>query len=99
MVARALDRVDANLPQRLARAELDTLERLVLEFAQELPLAGYRVVEPPQGPSAQAITGWGFRVQRVFVGRVERGTAPWFETPTPTGSTLRLETSATLGLS
>jgi hypothetical protein len=98
MVARALDRVDANRPRRPARAELDTLERLVLEFAQELPLAGYRVVEPPQGPSAQAITGWGFRVQRVFVGRVERGTAPWFETPTPTGSTLRLETSATLGL-
>ena len=97
MLARALDRLDAMRPRRPATADLATLERLVLEFAQELPFAGYRVVEPPQGPSAQAITGWGYRLRRVFVGRLEGGVAPWFETPTPTGSQLRIETSPTWG--
>lgn len=97
VLARALDRLDASTP-RPAAGDLDTLERLVVEFADELPFEGYRVVEPPRGPSAQAISGWGFRLRRVFVGHVESGTAPWYETPTPTGSRFGLETSATFGL-
>src|SRR6267143_2456180 len=46
LVARALDRL-AGRP-RMAPADLEPLERLVLTFSDELPLAGYQVVEPPR---------------------------------------------------
>jgi len=93
LVARALDRL-AGRP-RMAPADLEPLERLVLAFSDELPLAGYQVVEPPQGFSAKTITGWGFWVKRAAVGRVESGVAPWFETQT--GSAFRFEVTGTMG--
>jgi hypothetical protein len=93
LVAGALDRLGGRPP--LASAELEPLERLVLMFSDELPLVGYQVVEPPQGFSAKAITGWGFWVKRAAVGRVESGVAPWFETQT--GSAFRFEITGTMG--
>jgi hypothetical protein len=93
LLARALDRLNANRP--VAGADLEPLERLVLAFSNELALVGYRVVDPPQGPSARAITGWGVQLQRVAVGRVESGVAPWFESQK--GNGLRFEVTGTLG--
>ncbi|OLC31692.1 MAG: hypothetical protein AUH31_02100 [Armatimonadetes bacterium 13_1_40CM_64_14] len=94
LLAWALDRLVVRPP--VAPGDLETLERLVLAFSDELPLVGYRVVEPPQGFSAQAITGWGFQFKRAAVARVESGVAPWFETQT--GSAFRFEVTATMGL-
>src|SRR5688572_12450117 len=63
MVSHALARVFTDRAL-FSAAQLRTLEHLVLEFADELALLGYRVVEPPQGPSALAVTGWGTRLTR-----------------------------------
>ncbi|HVH32251.1 MAG TPA: capsule assembly Wzi family protein [bacterium] len=93
LVAAALDRLAALPP--VAAGDLEILERLVLTFSDELPLVGYRVIEPPQGFSAKAITGWGFQFKRAAVARVESGTAPWFETST--GSGFRFEVTSTMG--
>ncbi len=108
LIAWSLDRlaVDRSIA---APAEMIRLERLVLEFSDELALLGYRVVEPPQGPSAQAITGWGVQVNRALVWRVESGVPPILDgsrIPDPgsrnwasdTGSWLRLEFTGTYGL-
>src|SRR5256712_5475901 len=108
VVAQSLDHlvVDRTV---FSRDNLITLEQLVLQFADELALLGYRVVEPPQGPSAQAVTGWGAQLARAFVWRAESGTPPssdGFRIPAPgsrrsasdAGSWFRLEGSRTAGL-
>lgn len=95
MVATALDRVPARR-DRMTREDLEVLEALVLEFADEMPLNGYAIVNPPRPPSAQALTGWGLRVDRAAAARVEAG-QPWW-IARPEGSSLRLEVRATLGL-
>lgn len=95
MVARALDRLFADRTP-FAAADLAMLEHLVLEFADELALLGYRVVDPPRGPSALAITGWGVQIGRAIVSRLASGTPPWFEPAA--GSAFRLEVSASVGL-
>jgi capsule assembly protein Wzi len=78
-------------------AQLRTLEHLVLEFADELALLGYRVVEPPQGPSALAVTGWGTRLTRALSWRVESGVPPWFELDAGRGSDLVVDTAMGFG--
>ncbi len=95
IIARSLDRIGADR-NAADQAGVNILERLVLEFSDELALLGYRVVEPPQGPSAMAITGWGVRLNRALVWRVESGAPPWFLPPQ--GSTLRFEIDGTFGL-
>src|SRR5712691_2446272 len=108
MVARSLDRLVADRAA-FSPDSLLTLEQLVLQFADELALVGYRVVQPPQGPSAQTVTGWGVRLNRALVWRVESGTPPssnGFRIPAPgsrrwasdAGSWFRLEVAGTAGL-
>src|SRR2546428_4375644 len=108
MVARSLDRLVADRAA-FSPDSLLTLEQLVLQFADELALVGYRVVQPPQGPSAQTVTGWGVRLNRALVWRVESGTPPssnGFRIPAPgsrrwasdAGGLLRLEVAGTAGL-
>ena len=108
IVAQSLDHL-ATDRAAFSRDNLITLEQLVLQFADELALLGYRVVEPPQGPSAQAVTGWGTQLARAFVWRAESGTPPssnGFRIPAPgsrrwasdAGSWFRLEVSGTAGL-
>src|SRR3989475_7705445 len=108
VVAQSLDHLVADRAA-FSRDNLITLEQLVLQFADELALLGYRVVEPPQGPSAQAVTGWGAQLARAFVWRAESETPPssgGFRIPAPgsprwasdAGSWFRLEVSGTAGL-
>lgn len=108
MVARSLDRLVSDRAA-FSQGNLMTLEQLVLQFADELALVGYRVVEPAQGPSAQTITGWGARLNRALVWRVEGGVPPVVDgsrIPAPgsrrwasdTGSWLGLEVTGTAGL-
>src|SRR2546425_7529491 len=108
VVAQSLDHLVADRAA-FSRDNLITLEQLVLQFADELALLGYRVVEPPQGPSAQAVTGWGAQLARAVVWRAESGTPPssdGFRIPAPgsrrwasdAGSWFRLEVSGTAGL-
>jgi len=107
MVARSLDRV---VGDRAATSpgSLLTLEHLVLQFSDELALLGYRVVQPPQGPSAATVTGWGMQFDRAVVWRVESGAPPIVDgtrIPDPgsrrwatdSGSWLRLEVSGSAG--
>src|SRR6059036_2638479 len=63
LVAQSLDRLVADRAA-FSPSNLTVLEQLVLQFSDELALLGYRVVEPPQGPSAQAVTGWGVQLTR-----------------------------------
>lgn len=95
MVARSLDRVAEHSPATY-RTSLPVLERLVLQFADELSLLGYRVVQPPLGPSALAISGWGVEMSRATTWRAFSGTAPWFETEA--GSRLGVEIGVVAGL-
>src|SRR3989442_15888390 len=55
LLAWALDRLVVRPP--MAPGDLETLERLVLAFSDELPLVGYRVVGPPPGFSPPGFTG------------------------------------------
>src|SRR2546426_528335 len=75
MVARSLDRLVADRAAFSPYSVL-TLEQLVLQFADELALLGYRVVQPPGGPSAQTVTGWGVQLNRALVWRVGSGASP-----------------------
>lgn len=95
VLARSLDRVAANRPAA-SQIGLTTLERLVLQFADELSLLGYQIVAPPVAPSALGISGWGVRLRRAFTWRAASGTAPWFEPQT--GSTVGAEIEAVAGL-
>ncbi len=100
VLARGLDRVAA-VPNGFSIADLGDLERLVLQFSDELFLLGYRVVEPPHGPSAMAITGWGTQLERAIVTRIESGSPPWYEPTTGGGarwSSRQLDISEVLGL-
>src|SRR2546427_11342772 len=54
MVARSLDRLAADRAA-FRPASLLTLGQLVLQVADDVALVGYRVVQPPQGPSAQTV--------------------------------------------
>src|SRR2546427_8780928 len=85
VVAQSLDHLVADRAA-FSRDNLITLEHLVLQFADELALLGYRVVEPPQGPSAQAVTGWGTQLARAFLWSAVSGTPPssnGFRIPAP----------------
>src|SRR2546425_456506 len=108
IVAQSLDHL-ATDRAAFSRDNLITLEQLVLQFADELALLGYRVVEPPQGPSAQAVPGWGTQLAPAFAWGAESGTPPssnGFRIPAPgsrrwasdAGSWFRLEVSGTAGL-
>lgn len=77
------------------RSALVDLETLVLEFADELALLGYRVLDPPMGPSARAVTGWGVRLERAVVARGEAGEPHWMERAED--SSLRLQVRGVLG--
>lgn len=92
----AAERTSGTRPgQPASRSALEDLETLVLTFADELALLGYRVVDPPMGPSARAVTGWGVRLERAVVARVEAGEPHWMERAE--GSSLRLQVRGVLG--
>lgn len=95
MLALSLDGVAAH-PAAGSQAGLMTLERLALQFADELSLLGYQIVTPPVPPSAMGISGWGVRTRRAFTWRAASGTAPWFEPEA--GSTAGAEIGAIAGL-
>lgn len=82
------------------RSALEDLESLVLAFADELALLGYRVINPPMGPSASTVTGWGLKFERAVVARLKAGTPRWTDrwTERAEGSFLQLEARAVLGL-
>lgn len=94
MVARSLDLLGEDRGG-FTTVDLGDLERLVLDFSDELFLLGYRIVEPPQGPTALAVTGWGTRFDRALVTRIESGVPPWYEPAA--GGWLRLDVSEVLG--
>jgi hypothetical protein len=94
LVAEALDRVAVRSPAAY-QASLTTLERLVLQFAEELGLLGYRIVEPPLGPSAATLSGWGVEMERALIWRAASGSVPWFQSNP--GSAAGLEIGAVAG--
>ncbi len=97
MVAWGLERLAEERKRGINRptSALEELEGLVLEFADELNLLGYRVIDPPMAPSARSITGWGVRFDRALVARVEAGTLPRGERSR--GSGVYLEGRGTMG--
>lgn len=94
MVAQSLDRVSTHR-HLFSQVDLEDVESLTLEFTNELALIGYHVIEPPQGPSVLALTGWGVRFDRIMVRRMETGRPPWFERQE--GSALAFQPRAALG--
>lgn len=91
----ASERATASTGATRPRSALEDLEALVLEFADELAMLGYRVVDPPMGPSARAMTGWGVWLDRAVVARIEAGEPHWMERAE--GSSLRLQVRGALG--
>jgi hypothetical protein len=96
MIGWSLGRLQANR-DLFTGSDLSDLEALVLEFADELAFIGYRVVNPPLGPSALSLTGWGVNLERAVVGRIEAGQPPWYGRRQASGLFLRIRGSLGFG--